>query len=240
MPRRPLPVLLSAPLVLLLLAAPVLATPPAHASVYDAIHQRALQAFDALHKRIPAAQADWQARQPGVHMVLGLDEPLPGATRDQQCQAFLRENEVLLGVPASSLRALRARTSNQREVYRFQQVVVLDGQELPVLDGQVTLTFDTANGHLLRLVSAVEPVQNLVRGAITREEAVAKASYAAAGVTFARGSTAATEEGVIAGPNGARHVWIVHVPGRSLRDLLTIAVDAQTGEATRMPNRVMD
>jgi hypothetical protein len=32
----------------------------------------------------------------------------------------------------------------------------------------------------------------------------------------------------------------VHVPGASLRDLRTFAVDAQTGVATRMPNRVMD
>jgi hypothetical protein len=223
-------------LTLLALPSPAFAQP----GTWSALHQRALQAFEALHQRVPAAEADWQANQPGIHMLLGLDEPLPGKTQELQCQGFLRANEALLGVPAADLRALPVRTTRQRTVQRFQQMAQLGGVALPVLDGELTLTFDNANGHLLRVVNATMPVLNLVRGAIRREEAVAKASFAAAGATFARGSAAAAEEAVIPGANGARHVWIVHVPGPTLRDLLTIAVDARTGEATRMPNRVLD
>jgi len=32
----------------------------------------------------------------------------------------------------------------------------------------------------------------------------------------------------------------VHVPGASLQDLRTLAVDAVTGDVTRLPNRVLD
>ena len=245
---HPVRLLCGPALLFSLLAAPfsALAADARPTSAFAAVHQRALQAFQLLHKRLPTAEADWQTKQPGIHMLLGLDETLPGETPARRAQIYLHANEALLGVPESELRALAPRVSRQRTVLRFQQVATLGQTELPVLDAQVTLTFDNANGQLLRVVSALMPVEHLVRGVITREDAVAKASYAAAGATFARGSAAAAEEAVLAGREGsaaseaARHVWIVHVPGRSPRDLITLAVDAQTGAVTRMPNRVMD
>ncbi len=221
---------------LLLSALPAFAGP----SPNGAIHQRALQAFHALHARSPHAEAEWQARQPGIHMLLGLDEPLLGDTTAQRGERFLRANEALLGVSAGQLRPLAPTVSNQRTVLRYQQIARMGGQELRVLDAEVTLTFDNANGHLLRVLSEAVPVQQLAAGVVTREQAAAKASQSAAGATFARALPAAAEQAVIVGHRGARLVWVVHVPGASLQDLRTLAVDAVTGDVTRLPNRVLD
>jgi hypothetical protein len=109
-----------------------------------------------------------------------------------------------------------------------------------VLDGELTLTVDNTTGHLLRVVNSARPALDLVPGTLTRQDAVAKAAEASAGATFARGNASAAEEAVIANRTGARHVWIVHIPGASLRDLRTLAVDARTGAVARMPNRVLD
>ena len=234
--------LMFAPSLLLAVTAAPMAALAGSASVspYAAIHQRAQQAFRALQARTPQAEAEWQSNQPGIHMLLGLDEPLLGATPALRGDGFLRANEALIGVPAAQLRAIEPSVSRQRTVLRYQQMARVGDKELRVLDGEVTLTFDNANGHLLRVVSAAMPALHIVPGALTREEAVVKAQAASAGSTFGRGNAQSAEEAVIARAQGARHVWIVHVPGASLKDLRTLAVDAQTGAVTRMPNRVMD
>lgn len=222
------------------MSGPATALTPVRDTAWSKIHRQAAAEFQVFLTRHGQVEADWLPSQPGVHMLLNLDEPLPGDTLVQRGDGFLRANEGMLGVPASQLQYQRTSSTKQRETLRYSQMVRLGDKTLPVLDGEVTLTFDKSNGHLLRLVNATQPVLNLTAGALSREDAVAKASQAAAGATFGRGSAAAAEEAVIAGVNGARHVWIVHVPGASLRDLRTFAVDAQSGVATRMPNRVMD
>ncbi len=227
----------SGPCLLLALA---LGPQTALAGPTDAIHARALEAFHALQQRQPQVEADWKAGQPGIHMLLGLDEPLLGATPALRAEGFLHANEALLGVPARAFRAVDPSISRQRTVLKFQQIVRIGDKDVRVLDAEVTLTFDNSNGHLLRVVSGAVPVGNLPRGVLTRDDAVAKATQAVAGATFGRGSAATAEEAAIVGRMGARHVWIVHVPGASPRDLRTLAVDAKTGEVTRMPNRVLD
>ncbi len=221
----------------LLLALPAVAAPLAPNA---AVHQRALAAFRTLHARAPHAEADWAANQPGIHMLLNLDQPLLGDTVAQQGERFLRANEALLGVSAGVLHAGLPTVSKQRTVLRYQQMARVAGRDLRVLDGEVTLTLDNANGHLLRVVSAATPVGTVAAGTLTREAAVAKASEAVAGATFGRAQPATAEEAVLAGHDGARHVWIVHVPGASPKDLRTLAVDAVTGQVHQLPNRVID
>lgn len=230
--------LVSGPCLVLAL---VVAPQAASATSPDAqIHDRAVRAFQALQLRQPQVEADWRTGQPGIHMLLGLDEPLVGDTPAKRAEGFLWANEALLGVPAAQFRALEPSLSRQRTVLRYQQMTRVAGQDVRVLDGEVTLTFDNGNGHLLRVVSAAMPVIQLARSVLTREEAVAKATETAAGATFARGSAATAEAAVIADRTRAHAVWIVHVPGASLKELRTFAVDALTGEVTRMPDRVMD
>ncbi len=224
----------------LLTTVPALAAGHAHDNGYTALHARAVQAGQAFRARIPQADLEWQHDQAGVHMILDLDLPLAGEALAQRGEGFLRANEALIGVPAAQLRLVRTTPTKQRTVLRYQQVATVAGRDLHVLDGELTLTFDNANGHLLRLVNSAKPVLNLVAGTLTREAAVAKAAQALAGATFARGLADAATEAVIAPRSGARHVWVVHVPGATLKDLHSLAVDAETGAVTRLPNRIHD
>lgn len=212
------------------------------ADPHAAAHARARQAVAAIAAHNPHAEAEWRPGQPGVQLLLDLDLAVPGETMDQRAEAFLRQNEALIAIPFAALRPLPGTATRQRAVVRYQQLAQVAGDWLPVLGREVTLTFDVATGHLLRLVSDAMPTPQLARGKWTRAEAVAKAleSAPAGPRPEPRAAEPAVEEVVIATAHGAHPVWIVHVAGKSLRDLRTLAVDARSGRVSRLPNRVLD
>ena len=84
------------------------------------------------------------------------------------------------------------------------------------------------------------PATSFVPGTLTEGQALQAAAVAVHGAGAARPAHASTQEAVVIVGQQARRVWIVHVPGRSLTDLRTVQVDAQTGVASSLPKRILD
>lgn len=206
----------------------------------DAVHQRALSAATQFQKRHPQAEVEWKAGQPGVAMVLGLDDAVAGATMQEKAVTFLSQSADLLGIPASDLRPTDHTQTKYRHVQRFQQTARIDGRVLPVYNREVTVTFDATNGHVLRLVSDAAPIVQQVVGALNQEQALQAAMTAVHGPQATRPAQPAASEAMVIVGQQARRVWIVHVPGHSLTDLRTFAVDAETGKLAALPRRVLD
>jgi hypothetical protein len=229
-------------LLSLLVPLPALAAGPARTVHMTHARQRAQAEFHTLQARAPTAEAEWRAGQPGVHMLLGLDEVVPGVTAEQRAEQFLRTHEALIGVALSELRPLDSSTMRKRQVVRYQQIAHLAAGQAPVnvYNSEVTVTFDSENGHLLRIVSDAMPTAGVKRGKVTREEAIAAAQLAVYGANGGRAEHPVVDDAVVASGLMPVHVWIVHLPGKTLADLHSVMVDATTGRVARLPSRVLN
>ena len=214
----------------------------AHALPAAGLRARAEQAFAALHRESPRADATWDADKPGAALVTGLSTPTIAGTPRQRAEAFLQAHADLLAVAATELRYVDQKQTRNRTVARFTQLCPIGLGGLPVYNRFVTVAMDN-DGRVLTISSDVLPVAPFQRGTLTEAQARDAAVRAVFG-TRPEDKTPVAQVSqahatVLATAGKSVHAFVVEVVRTPLQDVRLVLVDARDGHLLEQHNTVL-
>jgi hypothetical protein len=145
-------------------------------------------------KALPSSvRALWRPGQVGPSLLTGLQVTTSGANATERAIDFVRQQESLLGVPASDLVPGAVRALRSRDIVEFQQVH--GGKK--VWHHSLAVTVDHG-GNVIAVSNDASAVDN-VKAAVVSPDAAQKTAIAAAGNVGGAGG----EVVVVAGVGGA-------------------------------------
>ncbi|MCB9785365.1 MAG: hypothetical protein H6744_01615 [Deltaproteobacteria bacterium] len=179
-------------------------------------------------------QVVWTAGRSTPELVAGLREPTQGADLRARAQDFVSRHPELVAAGPGALEFAWEQRSARRDTVRFEQR--LDG--LPVLRCGLTVSLDR-DGAVVSVVDETVRVLEVRRGAVAAGDAEVVAREAVARRVAGPTSVVVqpTRAWVVADAV-ARPVWSVRVAAPQGLQVYRVVVDAETGRALSVRDRV--